>query len=395
MSPEDARAASAGEISVSSNMVASKSDGLPLRVRMDIEVTSAWLRVSQPEDGPYRQARSRVLSTRAGSVAARVVLRRRRAQRRRQPRGVVAASSAAERGRSMSAATAVKPRRERTRPGRGLGLRAFSPFTSSAKSAAGPRSRRAHVYAGTVPSFSPVASLQDLPVVGSTPEASTWDMKAKYPPSKEFEAAKDVAAFANHLGGTILVGAAEQDGTLVKYLPLNQSDADDVAAHFERSVAGRCRPPPLVETKRIPHEAGYVVAINVWPALAAPIGVRAVGDSRQGWGGDAWVFPLRVATQTTFLLPEVLPMYMSAKDRRTVLLLAKIPTGDKVRVHYQGPHGAKTFLWFFLGYDEERNEISFKRVEDGASQGYPIDRVASIFFHEREWMMLFDELPIT
>jgi hypothetical protein len=242
-----------------------------------------------------------------------------------------------------------------------------------------------------------VTVVGELPAVGSAPEASTFDMKQRYPAEKQFEAAKDVAAFANHLGGTILVGAVEKKdgGTLERYAPLTEADANVTAAHFERSVKDRCRPMPLVETSRIAYDAGYVLAVNVWPTLAAPIGVRATGDPKAGWGGDAWVFPLRVATQTTFLLPEVLPMYMSAKDRRTVLLLAQIPPDSTVRVQYQSTVGPKTWLWIFVGYNEERNEIRFRRLPEKKDEGFPIDRVSSIFFHEQEWMILFEELPIT
>jgi hypothetical protein len=250
------------------------------------------------------------------------------------------------------------------------------------------------VYAGAVPRFSPVTSSHELPAVGSAPEAATFDMKVVYQTSKEFEAAKDVAAFANHLGGTLLIGAAEKDGTLANYVPMNDSSANSIRAHFEQSVAGRCRPLPLMETEQIAYESGYVVAVNVWPTLAAPIGVRARGDAAQGWGGDAWVFPLRVATQTTFLLPETLPMYMSAKDRRTVLLLAQIPEGEKVRIYYRGPISAKEFPCTFLGYREDRNEISIQRDKDEQKVGFPIDRVTSIFFHENEWLILFEELPM-
>jgi hypothetical protein len=89
------------------------------------------------------------------------------------------------------------------------------------------------------------------------------------------------------------------------------------------------------------------------------------------------------------------PMYMSSKDRRTVLLLAQIPPGSKVRVTYQSTVGPKEWLWPLLGYDEERNEISFQRDATKPKESFPLDRVASVFFHEREWRIMFLELPIT
>lgn len=59
-----------------------------------------------------------------------------------------------------------------------------------------------------VPTFIPLAKPLQLPTIGRTIERPVMDWKVK-PAKHSFERAKDVAAFANHLGGTLLIGAHE------------------------------------------------------------------------------------------------------------------------------------------------------------------------------------------
>src|SRR5687767_5958247 len=115
-------------------------------------------------------------------------------------------------------------------------------------------------------------------------EQATFDLKARYDtkadPTKSFEIAKDICAFANHLGGTILVGAHEakggQRGRIAKFEPLTEPSPGELVTEVTRVIGLYCRPVPIVvpipislddaqvsEILSRPDKATVVVAINV------------------------------------------------------------------------------------------------------------------------------------
>src|SRR5258706_6441754 len=63
---------------------------------------------------------------------------------------------------------------------------------------------------------------------------------------KAFEYAKDVAAFSNHLGGTLVIGATE-DGHLREYAGLTDDEATAGRQSFSNAVADSCIPRPVVD----------------------------------------------------------------------------------------------------------------------------------------------------
>lgn len=242
-----------------------------------------------------------------------------------------------------------------------------------------------------MPRFTPIVRTDQLPGVGAKVESPTFDIKATYETTKHFEAAKDVAAFANSLGGTLLVGAAENDGGLSKYLPIDATRANEIATFFERAIRDRCRPLPTIEAKQIPYESEFVVVVNIWPTLAAPVGVKIRGDKGDGFGDPAWVFPFRTATQTAFITPENLPMYMNAKDRKTALLLGRIQQSDSIAYRYQFEQRSPHFEGKFDSYDVEANTVTIRR---GAFEDtLPIDRILTVYYSNNRWNILFDMLP--
>ena len=185
--------------------------------------------------------------------------------------------------------------------------------------------------------FSPLESIDGLPNIGSKVESELLDIKVKYDSDKQFEAAKDVAAFANRFGGTILIGAAEDKGKLSKWCPLDSRTAHDVAERlFEDKARQLLRPAPSFTQKQIAYESGYLVAINIWPSLRTPVAVKVnCANAQNGYKGDAWVFPIRCGTQTHYLSPEEIPMHMEPKVRRALLLLSMInKEEDAVQIQY-------------------------------------------------------------
>lgn len=172
--------------------------------------------------------------------------------------------------------------------------------------------------------------LEQLPPEGEpsakTRESGNLDFKQFADPRNSWEHAKDLAAFANMLGGALLIGAAENAGALT-YPGISQS-AKDVQTIYE-SAARMCSPPPVVDPTPIHLGDGrIVVAVNVQASvdvIAAPASFRdAQGNKVQIEG---WSYPRRVGSQTGYIAPAELPMFMTRDARRGFLLANRIPPG--------------------------------------------------------------------
>lgn len=111
-----------------------------------------------------------------------------------------------------------------------------------------------------------------------TAEGATIDFKAVLDPKwPGFRLARQVAAFANAIGGTLLIGAVEEPGTdrLGTYRPLSHDDAVAVEKRYGDAVKDLCSPKPLIDINAIQKDGGVVVAVNVWPFPGQAVGVRA------------------------------------------------------------------------------------------------------------------------
>lgn len=177
-------------------------------------------------------------------------------------------------------------------------------------------------------------------------EKTVLDLKTRYDlenAKHPFEIAKDLAAFANALGGTVLVGVSEKSdelgrktGRIESFVPAQ----DEQALIKVATVAARdlCRPSITVEPEVIKMsvaEQGQLVskplsrdtvliAFNVHPLLASPAGVAAC-DASGARIPDAYRFPLRFLEGTKWLHPEELAFHMNSHERRMYLLLAGLP----------------------------------------------------------------------
>ncbi len=192
--------------------------------------------------------------------------------------------------------------------------------------------------------FRPVLSQGDLPPEGTTREDFALDMKAKVDQTNQFELAKDMAAFANSSGGTVLVGAVEDraKGTLTRYLPFPESEANAVVKAYSLAVTQRCFPAPFIDVKAISKDAGFVVAVNVWPFPAQVVGVKIRADRADGFGGEAYFFPLRSGVDTVTIRSEHLPMFMLPELRRLAIMLDSIPPNERGFVDLASPSGHKS-----------------------------------------------------
>ncbi|MBK6692428.1 MAG: ATP-binding protein [Myxococcales bacterium] len=134
-----------------------------------------------------------------------------------------------------------------------------------------------------MPRFAPITTAAHLPAADSAYERSTLDFKATSSPKPTFEQAKDVAAFANRFGGTILIGFEERgDGRVGVLKPLTESYAAGVKNAVSNAVRDRCRPSPTVDIDVIAvGEDQRVLAVNVSPFFGQPVGVVA-NDATKG-----------------------------------------------------------------------------------------------------------------
>lgn len=229
-----------------------------------------------------------------------------------------------------------------------------------------------------MPFFKPLVPPGPLPEPESAIELAAQDFKAQDTASK-YERAKDMAAFANHVGGSIIIGAKEVDGRLRAYVGLAPKTAAESRRRFDEA-ATECTPKPTIDTVEFPcpgDAALRVVVVNVAPSLTL-LGVRVRGDRAEGYGGHAYVFPVRCGTSTHYLDPGQLAMYMTPAIRRTALLLHRIPIGSVVRVVHERPGNDYSIAnQTFKGLSEDDNYVELER--DGQTSRIPLDIVVAVF----------------
>jgi len=221
-----------------------------------------------------------------------------------------------------------------------------------------------------VPVFKPITDPRDLPKPEEGTEGLSLDAKtsarkgANAPPAPfdDLELAKDVAAFANALGGTLLVGAHEDTarGVIDRYVALTEVDALETLQHYNDAVSTRCSPRPLIQPERLPFDGGFLVAVNVWPFLGQLVGVS---DSGLGSQGRMFHFPYRVGRATAWIEPEQHAMFMIPTIRRTIVLLESIPQGPHtaVQIVRSSPGIADLGSASFMGVDIPGNVAIFQK----------------------------------
>ena len=238
--------------------------------------------------------------------------------------------------------------------------------------------------------FRPLVDQTTLPQQGTAIERAMMDWKVK-PAPHAFEKAKDIAAFANHLGGTLLIGAEEDNptGQLKCYVGLTLTEANDVRDSYSKSVAQRCRPLPTYDFVLLeaPNDATKrVVAINVWSSLNL-IGVKVQANkATEGWGGDVFAYPVRSGTDAIFLQPTELAMYMTPEVRRNAVLLARITAGSPIKVTVLGE--GHSFAVNFDSVEEESNLVKLTPKTGPGTIHLPLDRISTVYQNEAgEWQL--------
>lgn len=190
-----------------------------------------------------------------------------------------------------------------------------------------------------------IQTAAEVTALAAEPEGETVDYKGTAKAKEWWELAKDVAAFANHLGGVVVLGAFERADGLPELRGLPSDEVRELASAYEKVARDRCRPSPLVTCDRIPWDNGReMLAVNVRAATAL-VGAQFYKlrrDEKDPTGPllasetNAWQFPVRVGKDNVPLPLEQAIMHMSTHARRIGVLLASIPKGARLRIHCVG-----------------------------------------------------------
>jgi hypothetical protein len=249
-----------------------------------------------------------------------------------------------------------------------------------------------HVRGVVMSKFVPITNAAQLPSEGAGYEHALLDLKERSESTTAFHKAKDVAAFANHLGGTLLVGAKEQNGRVRAYCPLTEKALNAAQAEFSQAIRDRCSPSPVANIARIACGDGFVLAINVDPHLTALVGVRiSAHKPSEGYGGDSYVFPVRTVSDTVCLTPEQVPMFIQPAIRRAVVLLQSIPDGAQILIRCRNfRSGNVEELTGIIGVevDESKNVARFKFDQTVALRQFPLDLIVSVYEEGNHWTVL-------
>jgi hypothetical protein len=227
--------------------------------------------------------------------------------------------------------------------------------------------------------WEPITAENVVAKLSGASEHAICDFKVCYDfqndPTKRFEIAKDVCAFANHLGGTIIVGAKEgrgdRLGLIDNFLPLTSPTPTELVKEVDRVIRNLCLPVPVADAVSIELDANQlneilrreasattIVAINVEPTLSGPIGCLAcvehskvckeAGTVCKCTGmkvPDARRFPIRAVEGADLLRPDQIARRMNVNERRALLDLQPIEDEKQILV------------WFNSGTSHQRQAI--------------------------------------
>lgn len=228
-----------------------------------------------------------------------------------------------------------------------------------------------------------------LPQIGEGFEQATLDLKVKADLTKVFHLAKDVAAFANHLGGVLIIGASETNGRVGAYVQMSEAEMNAAQDAFSKAVAQRCSPRPVMDFGRYSQAGGFVLTVLVWPFIGQPIGVRVKADiTHGGYGGDAYAFPVRSGSDSVFLLPEQLPMYMIPEQRKIAIAISQVPAGAVIKLHTNNESGPNVpYDVKYESVDLLENALTMRLDYNGTtvSVSVPLDAVRAAWKANTGW----------
>ncbi len=142
------------------------------------------------------------------------------------------------------------------------------------------------------------------------------------------ECARDVAQFTNASGGTIVVGAPEQDHVVRNFQDVPAPD--DLIRWIGDVLNGQLEPVPVIEPHAIMIAVGTrVLALSVPPSLA--LIARKTGEGYE--------FPIRAGDGKRYMTLMEVEARMGSRDREMKLLIEQIQQEDLVTLDAHIPAG--------------------------------------------------------
>lgn len=168
------------------------------------------------------------------------------------------------------------------------------------------------------------------------PEGKQLDFKA-VPWKDDLELAKDVAAFANHLGGDIVIGVNDKEDCANGWCPLKESDIVKTISKIQQGLITHLRPSSFakfVETKDFPQptKGQSFLVVSIPPS----IDLVAVEDKQSD--KIQYKFPIRNNRRNQCLTYEEIMTRISIVTRNIYLKLKNlVPELGSVKVHFSNP----------------------------------------------------------
>lgn len=191
--------------------------------------------------------------------------------------------------------------------------------------------------------------------------------------------AKDMAAFANALGGVVLIGTSKDDEPLA-YPGIPRDFAERLSDGFSDAHARHLSPkPPNVERiiVAIPDSDKVLLAVNVHPFSDQIVGAKT--------GSNSWRFPVRVGADTNDLEPAMLPLYAAAIRRNIILVGSINPSSDKISLCFRNPTNTQTAdpVYYEAGLRDvsvDKNVMVIVLIEDVTrTHQIPLDDIDSVW----------------
>jgi len=236
-----------------------------------------------------------------------------------------------------------------------------------------------------------ISTADDVRALATEPESETLDYKSVANPDEWWELAKDIAAFANHLGGVIIVGATEKPDGFPELHGLPVAKIAALKDAYEMAARDKCRPSALMTCERVPWEGGReILAVNVAAYAGGIVGAQfyALNTAGNAEPANAWQFPMRIGKHNPPLPLEQAIMHMSAHVRRTAILLTSIADRNNVKLIWEHPADnirdmREPAPGALRNFSIERN-VAYFVLNDGplASVTIPIDDLDAVWSEE-------------
>lgn len=176
-------------------------------------------------------------------------------------------------------------------------------------------------------------------IASSRSEDEQLDFKAiPWKAGEGLEAAKDIAAFANQLGGDIILGVSDKADCAAGWVPIQNADLTKIGSNIRQWLINHIRPHQFAEAVEIesvpsptPNES--VITVSVPPSA------DLVGVEHRNGDKITLQFPIRIGKRTRWLTFDEVMNRASNSTRGTYIKLKSIESnlGNGAPVRFSNP----------------------------------------------------------